>query len=132
MKRVYIASPFRGSTKEETRQNIIYARFCMLDSLERGEAPYLSHLLYTQVWSEASRESGLRAGDDWRRVADLIACYTDLGTTEGMRRALTSGHPHVETRGIFWRGTVPQPASPWECRQLLAGMPLEVFPELRA
>ena len=60
MIRTYVASPFKGTTVEETRQNIVYARLCMLDSLGRGEAAYLSHLLYTQVWSEdpVTREAG--------------------------------------------------------------------------
>lgn len=90
MIRTYIASPFRGTTKEETRQNIIYARLCMLDSLERGESPYLSHLLYTQIWSEdpTAREAGLAAGDAWREVCDTMAAYDDLGITPGMQRAI--------------------------------------------
>jgi hypothetical protein len=126
--RVYIASPFRGSTKEETRQNIVYARLCMRDSLERGEAPYLSHLLYTQVWAEteAQREAGLKAGDAWREVSELVAVYTDLGVTEGMRRALQSSVTSVgRTLG---GGALPVTINGW--RRHLATLTLGGFPEL--
>lgn len=108
MLRVYIASPFRGPTTEATRQNIIYARLCMLDSLEREEAPYLSHLLYTQVFAETPqlREAGLLAGDAWRESADLVAVYTDLGVTSGMQRALDNT-PNGKSVGrqVHWRAT---------------------------
>lgn len=132
MKRVYVASPFQGATVEETRQNIVYARLCMLDSLGRNEAPYLSHLLYTQVWSEAPalREAGLTAGDAWRGVADLVAVYQDLGVTPGMQRALTAAH---ETRTPaagrnLGGGALPTTIDDW--RAYLATVPLDDFPAL--
>lgn len=129
MKRVYVASPFAGATVEETRQNIVYARLCMLDSLERGEAPYLSHLLYTQVWPEdaASREAGLKGGDAWREAADLIAFYTDLGMTDGMRRALASSVTAVGR--TIGGGALPVTIEGW--RAHLAKLPLTDFPALR-
>jgi hypothetical protein len=33
----------------DLRRNIRYAQLCVLDCLQRGEAPFASHLLYTQV-----------------------------------------------------------------------------------
>jgi hypothetical protein len=130
VKRVYIASPFRGANVEETRQNIVYARLCMLDSLERGEAPYLSHLLYTQVWSERQglRERGLAAGDAWRVAAELVAAYQDLGVTPGMQRAIeTSGA--VPAVGRFLGGGA-LPSTPERWREYLALLRLDDFPEL--
>lgn len=126
---VYIASPFRGETTEETRQNLIYARLCMLDSLERGEAPYLSHLLYTQVWAEtpALREAGLVAGDAWRSIADLVVVYTDLGLTEGMRRALEKA-PQGRSIGRRLRQARGYTIEGW--RERLAAMTLDTFPAL--
>lgn len=44
MKLVIIESPFAGNVRE----NILYARMAVRDSLLRGEAPIASHLLYTQ------------------------------------------------------------------------------------
>ncbi len=131
--RVYVASPFKGATIEETRQNIIYARLCMLDSLTRGEAPYWSHLLYTQVFAEtlSLREVGLAAGDAWRSVADLVAVYQDLGVTPGMQRALTAAH---ETRTPaagrnIGGGALPTTMEDW--RAYLSGRVLDDFPALR-
>ena len=42
---VCIESPFAGNVEF----NVEYAKLAMKDSLSRGEAPFLSHLLYTQV-----------------------------------------------------------------------------------
>ena len=43
-KLVYLESPYAG----DVNKNIKYARLCMKDSLDRGEYPFTSHLLYTQ------------------------------------------------------------------------------------
>lgn len=134
MNRVYVASPFRGASAEETRQNIVYARLCMLDSLSRGEAPYLSHLLYTQVWSEKNRDAGLAAGDAWREAADVIAVYQDIGVTPGMDRAIAARLPHqtVEQREVHWReAKALEPldnVAAW--RDRLRYLSLDTFPEL--
>jgi hypothetical protein len=89
MKRVIIESPYAGHID----RNVSYARQAMRDSLERGEAPIASHLLYTQpgilrddVLSE--RETGIKAGLAWRSAADLTVFYTDLGWSPGMTKAL--------------------------------------------
>ena len=44
MRRVILESPYAGNVELNER----YARACMADCLRRGEAPYASHLLYTQ------------------------------------------------------------------------------------
>jgi len=83
MKRVVIESPLSG----DFRRNIRYARLCMLDCLRRGEAPYASHLLYTQVLDDASpadRALGMSAGFAWNGAAEKAAVYTDLGISGGM------------------------------------------------
>lgn len=43
-RRVLIESPYAGDVARNER----YARACLADSLARGEAPFASHLLYTQ------------------------------------------------------------------------------------
>lgn len=73
--------------------NVEYARACMRDSLLRGEAPYASHLLYTQpgVLKDevpGDRELGITSGFEFKRVADIVAVYTDLGISAGMQRAI--------------------------------------------
>ncbi len=61
MRPIVIESPYAG----DVERNVAYARRCLLDSLRRGEAPFASHLLYTQVLNDtipADRERGISAG----------------------------------------------------------------------
>ena len=88
MKRVIIESPYAGNIE----RNVAYARAAMADCLARGEAPYASHLLYTQPGvlrdeDPLEREIGITAGFAWRDVADLTVFYVDLGWSAGMLRA---------------------------------------------
>lgn len=97
MKRVIIESPYAGDIKRNTQ----YARFCMRDSLARGEAPLASHLLYTQPGIlrdevPGERTAGIQAGYVWLRIAALVAVYTDLGISEGMKAAIEA----AECEGI--------------------------------
>lgn len=87
MKLVIIESPYAG----DVEVNTAYARACMLDSLRRGEAPYASHLLYTQVLDDtasAERAQGILAGLAWSRVAEAAAFYVDRGISKGMLSAM--------------------------------------------
>ncbi len=86
MKRVIVESPFAG----ECRRNVLYARRCMAHSLHLGEAPFLSHLLYTQCLDDNSAEQrglGITAGYVWGMHAELVAFYLDLGSSDGMDAA---------------------------------------------
>jgi hypothetical protein len=70
-----------------------YAAWCVLDSCERGEAPFASHLFYAQVWPETpeARDLGLACRDTWARAAcAVVAQYVDLGITPGMVRDVDS------------------------------------------
>ncbi len=83
MKRVIIESPFRG----DTIRNLKYAQLSLKDSLSRGEAPFASHLLYTQVLDDKDlreRVLGMEAGWAWLPMADLVAVYEDYGISQGM------------------------------------------------
>lgn len=85
--RVIIESPLAG----DVEANVSYARACMADSLRRGEAPFASHLLYTQVLDDVKpeeRELGLSAGLEWYAGATLCAVYVDRGISGGMRRGI--------------------------------------------
>lgn len=89
MKLVIIESPYAG----DIEKNVEYAKLCMIDSLQRGEAPYASHLLFTQVLDDmipAEREHGIKAGLEWGKVANLTAVYTDRGMSNGMILGITS------------------------------------------
>lgn len=101
---VIIESPYSGSL-----DNTWYARSCLEDCLERGEAPLASHLLYTQVLIDAvpeERAQGIEAGLAWYRVAEKCVVYTDRGISEGMRQGIARAEKHgvpVEYRSIQLR-----------------------------
>lgn len=86
MRLVIIESPYAGNIELNER----YARACMKDCLMRGEAPFASHLLYTQpgVLDDTvpgERELGIKAGLKWGYKAYASVVYTDLGISNGMQ-----------------------------------------------
>lgn len=92
MRRVVIESPYAGDVERHLR----YLRACLLDCLDRGEAPIASHGLLPQVLDDADpdqRARGIAAGLTWHAVADVVACYVDLGWSAGMAHA--EAHAYV-------------------------------------
>ena len=86
---VIIESPYAG----DVRGNVKYARSCLADCLRRGEAPFASHLLYTQPGilddeDPAERSWGIAAGFAWRVVADWTVVYQDRGISAGMKMGI--------------------------------------------
>ena len=86
---VIIESPYAG----EIEENMRYARLCLRDSLDRGEAPFASHLLYTQdgVLDDGDpkeRRRGIEAGFAWKGKACLSAFYLDRTISKGMVEGL--------------------------------------------
>lgn len=102
MKRVVIESPLSGNFA----RNIRYARLCALDCLRRGEAPYASHLLYTQMLDDKNpehRKLGMEAGFAWNAVAEVCAVYQDLGVSGGMKLGIqvhSSNNIPIEHRNL--------------------------------
>lgn len=91
MIKVIIESPYAG----DIEKNIRYAKDCMIDCLERGEAPFASHLLYTQVLNDLDpdeRSWGIEAGLIWGKCADLTVIYTDLGISNGMKYGIKNAY----------------------------------------
>lgn len=104
MIRVVLESPFAG----DITKNIEYARKCMADCLKRGEAPFASHLLYTQdgILDDDiphERQLGIEAGFVWGELAEKVVVYQDLGISDGMQlgidKATARGVP-VEFRSL--------------------------------
>lgn len=102
--RVVVESPYAGDIIE----NVGYARACLADCFLRGEAPFASHLLYTQdgiLRDEVPEERilGIEAGFEWGDQAEMRVVYTDLGITDGMRKGIERsekiGQP-IEYRAI--------------------------------
>jgi len=109
MNLVIIESPYAGNVD----LNTAYARECMKDSLDRGEAPFAPHLLYTQVLddkSPAERERGIFAGHEWLRRADLVAVYTDRGISQGILEGIAAAllaDKYVEARRLYGKEDTP-------------------------
>lgn len=99
---VILESPYAG----HVNRNVEYARRAMQDCLMRGEAPFASHLLYTQILDDNQphlRVQGMQAGFAWTRYAAKAVVYNDYGISPGMQdginRANMLGIP-VEFRTI--------------------------------
>ena len=104
MRLVIVESPYAG----DVEGNVAYARACVRDALARGEAPFASHLLYTQPGIlrdevPAEREQGIAAALAWYRGADAAVVYTDRGISRGMEfgiaAAKAAGKP-IEYRSL--------------------------------
>lgn len=108
---VILESPYAGETEDEIERNLRYARACMRDCFMRREAPYASHLLYTQPGVlrddvPEERKLGIEAGLCWGRQAVATVVYTDLGITQGMQAGITraerEGRPITYRRLVGW------------------------------
>lgn len=67
---VVIESPYTG----DVEGNVAYAKRCVMDCLKRGEAPYASHLFFTQPGilddlKPEERMRGILAGLAWAVAA---------------------------------------------------------------
>ena len=104
MELVIIESPWKATSAAELSRNRNYAQKAMVDCIDRGEAPFASHLLYTQIFDELiddQRSKGIDVGLAWGRHATKTVVYQDFGITSGMvigiKRAIEEG------RGIEYR-----------------------------
>lgn len=112
MRRVILESPYAG----DVEANVAYARACLRDCLERGEAPIASHLLYTQPGVlrddvPEEREWGIAAGLAWSDtfVCDAAVFYTDRGWSKGM---LAAKDHHLENGTPIEERTLPGYVAP--------------------
>lgn len=102
-RRVIIESPYSGDIGANTR----YARRALRDSIDRGEAPLASHLLYTQVLKDDDPEErmlGIKLGYEHWYGARAIIFYIDRGMSPGMQSALVEAMKtgkDIEFRRIY-------------------------------
>ena len=88
---VMIESPYAG----DVEKNLRYLRAALHDCLIRGEAPFASHGLYTQVLDDTNpeeRKHGIEAGFAFREVSDYTVVYNDLGISPGMQLGIDHSH----------------------------------------
>jgi hypothetical protein len=84
---VVVESPYAAETDRGVRSNIRYLKKCMRHSTNLQEAPFASHLLYTQFLDddiEEERETGIKCGFAWGTEADRRVFYADKGISPGM------------------------------------------------
>ena len=115
-----IESPFSAPTIDELVRNIQYAMLAVRDSLSCGEAPYASHLFYTQMLDDndsAERQLGMDAGLTICQHADQTAVYVDLGVSHGMEYGINTAKK--AERATTERRLFPDTASPDEINALL-------------
>lgn len=86
---VLVESPYAG----DVEANVAFAREALRDCLLRGEAPFASHLLYTQMLDDhvpAERELGIAAGLAVGARFDATVVYLDRGVSGGMRHGIAA------------------------------------------
>ena len=84
---VVIESPYG----EDVTTHKGYLQECILDCLERGEAPFASHQMYTDALDDDNsheRKLGIDSGFAWMKVAEAVIFYIDFGWSKGMLAAL--------------------------------------------
>lgn len=119
MKLVILESPFAAKTFIGRWLNRRYARACAKDCLNRGEAPFASHLLYTQKgilrdYVLAERKLGIEAGLAWGEKSVKTVVYVDRGVSPGMALGIENAKKH--SRPIEYRKLNPLEAyegHPW-------------------
>lgn len=99
---VLVESPYAG----DVERNLRYLRAALRDCLKRGEAPFASHAIYTQIGvlddnHPAERAMGIEAGLLIGSRMDLTAVYEDLGISSGM--ALGIERAQQQGRAIVYR-----------------------------
>lgn len=106
MKLVMIETPLMARGERTMEMNLQYARICMLDSIQKGEAPFAMHLLYTQVLDDRiadQRKQGMECGLAWLLRADSVILYCDHGVSGGMKAAYKkalANNKNIELRVI--------------------------------
>ena len=104
MKCVIVETPYGTKDSATLERNVRFARACMKDALDQGWAPFLSHLLYTQVYDDndpALRDAGIKAGLEIGRRLDATVVYTNLGISPGMHLGIRAAEE--AGREIIWR-----------------------------
>lgn len=102
---VLIESRFAG----DIAKHKAYCRAAMRDCLSRGEAPFASHMLYTQpgVLNDADakeRQLGIEAGLLWGTFAQKTVVYVDCGISHGMEYGIARAA--LENRPVEYRSIV--------------------------
>lgn len=103
-KTVIIESPYASEDPSKLAQHIMYAKLCLKDSLSRGEAPMVSHLLYNLVINDrqvSEHDAALLSHLSWLAHADLVAVYSDYGVSPGMQASINQAN--IKAKKVEYR-----------------------------
>lgn len=115
-----IESPFSAPDIDGLVRNVQYTMLAVRDSLNRDEAPYASHLFYTQMLDDNNqdeRQLGMDAGLTICHHAEQTAVYTDYGTSRGMQYGIETAKS--AGRRVVERRLFPNASSPEEVTALM-------------
>lgn len=115
-----IESPFSAPSLDGLVRNVQYTMLAVRDSLNRGEAPYSSHLFYTQMLDDNNtdeRQLGMNAGLTICQHAEQSAVYIDLGVSRGMEYGIETARK--AGRAVIERSLFPGASSPEEITSLM-------------
>ncbi len=115
-----IESPFSAPDLDGLVRNVQYTLLAVRDSLNRGEAPYASHLFYTQMLDDNNadeRQLGMDAGLTICQHAEQSAVYIDLGVSRGMEYGIETARNFG--RAVIERSLFPGASSPEEITSLM-------------
>ena len=101
---VVVETPFKATQYYTQEQHRLYLLHALADCYKRGEAPFASHHLATEVLNDDDdyeRSLGIRCGKAWGKYADVVAVYSDLGCSEGMKDAIA--YYKTLNKVIDWR-----------------------------
>lgn len=122
---VIVETPFMG----DVPKNVMYARACCRDCIvNHNEAPFLSHIIYTQRGilndnNPPERNLGIEVGLYFGQFMKASVVYTNLGISGGMQRGMERAEK--EGREIVVRKLDDD----WEKvqKELIEGMPNHPF-----
>jgi hypothetical protein len=106
---VVVESPYAATEHRTLEQHREYLRLALGDCIRRGEAPMASHHLYPEILDDDSpyeRQMGIRAGLAWGVHAELVAVYSQLGVSPGMKQAID--YYKAQGKPIEWRAVDPR------------------------
>ena len=88
---VIIESPYAATAERTKEQHRAYLLAAMRYCVERNESPVASHHWLPDILDDNGpyeRQLGIRCGVVWGERADLIAVFSDLGVSTGMKQAI--------------------------------------------
>lgn len=96
---VLVVTPYTTEDVAMLPRQLVYAKYCVQDSLGKHEAPYNGPLLYSQVINDRvtlEHDAGMLSTLSWMKNCDLVAVYADYGITSNMNMIINQAKIHMK------------------------------------